>query len=259
MQTSVSPTSQILVVDDDEVMREVLSLLLEASGRRVLTADSGTVALALLATLAPEQCPDVILTDMKMPGLSKDALALQLRLACPPPTLLVAMSGSKPARGEAVGFDAFLLKPFTVADLDAAVERSRHSAAGAQSAPPADVRKGKKAPIRVLDEVLNETVYTKLSAMMGASLSQFYSMLLEDVLVRVERMRSATATHDEATLVREAHAIKGSCGMLGAMELQTLAGRIEAGGLSGSSLINNFGPAVERLRRMLDKQAGQTG
>jgi CheY-like chemotaxis protein len=259
MQTSGSLAGPILVIDDDEVMREVLSMLLGAAGHRVLTVDSGDAALALVAGLAPEERPGVVLTDLTMPGLSQAALAMRLRLACPPPALLVAMSGSEPAAGEAAAFDAFLLKPFTVADLDAALERARTSAAGAQNSAPAGVRHGKKTPVPARGEVLNETVYTKLSAAMGASLTQFHTMLLEDTLVRIERMRAAAVSHDEETFIREAHTIKGSCGMLGATELQLLAERGETGGWADSSLLNDFGPAVERLRRILEKQAAQTG
>ena len=259
MQTSVNSTGPILVIDDDEVMREVLSLLLGAAGHNVLTVDSGEAALTLLAALPQGQRPAVVLTDLTMPGLSQSALAMRLRLACPAPGLLVAMSGSAPAADEAAAFDAFLLKPFTVADLEAAVERARAHSAGTRTPVPAGARRGKKAPVEAHNEVLNEAVYARLSAAMGASLTQFHTMLVEDTLARIERMRAAIANHDEETFIREAHTIKGSCGMLGATELQVLAERGETGGLAGSSLINDFGPALERLRRMLDKQARQTG
>jgi CheY-like chemotaxis protein len=259
MQTSVNSTDQILVIDDDEVMREVLSLLLDAEGHRVLTADSGEAAMALLAMLPPKRLPDVVLTDLKMPGMSQPALATRLRLACPPPAVLIAMSGSTPTAGEAAAFDAFLMKPFTVADLDAAVGRARAGAAEGPDPKPGGVRHRKKAAVPAQDEVLNETTYAKLSAAMGASLPQFHAMILDDTLARIERMRAAVASRDEENFVREAHTIKGSCGMLGATELQVLAERVETGGLADSSLLHDFGPAVERLRRILDKQAGQTG
>jgi len=257
MQTSDKPIDRVLVIDDDAVMREVLSLLLEADGHSVITAGAGDVALALLATLPPEQLPTVILTDLKMPGLSQGALATRLRGASSQPALLVAMSGSEPAAGEAAAFDAFLRKPFTVADLEAAVSLARTHAAGVQSSAPKSGRGAKKTPVPAHNEILNETVYATFSAAIGAALPQFQTMILKDTLARIKRIRSAAASHDEEALVHEAHTIKGSCSMLGATELRALAEQVETGGLAGSSLINDFEPALERLRRILDKQAGR--
>jgi CheY-like chemotaxis protein/HPt (histidine-containing phosphotransfer) domain-containing protein len=235
----------MLVIDDDEIMREVLSLLLGAEGRSVLTAGNGDAALSLLASLPFEERPSVLLTDLKMPGLSPVELATQLRAICPHPAVIVAMSGSEPGADDAEPFDAFLLKPFTVADLEAAVERARTGVAG----------KVQVEADPTADGALNDAIYSKLFSTMGAAtLPQLYSLFMEDAQVRIGRMKSAAATDDEATFIREAHSIKGGCGMLGATELHTIAGRMETCGLSGSSLLDDFGAASERLRRILDER-----
>lgn len=62
--------TQILLVDDEEGIRTVLGITLADSGYEVLTAASGEEALALLRRHTPE----VVLTDIKMPGM--DGLAL---------------------------------------------------------------------------------------------------------------------------------------------------------------------------------------
>ncbi len=68
---------RVLVVDDDEVSRDVFALLLNAAGYSVDTAESGDAALIYLQTT--HSLPDVILTDLQMPGTSGGELACQLR------------------------------------------------------------------------------------------------------------------------------------------------------------------------------------
>lgn len=251
-------TGRVLVIDDDVVMREVLSLLLGEAGYDVTTAESGDGALALLSTLAAEQLPSVLLVDLTMPGLSRGTLAVRLRGACPPPAVLVAMSGSEPLGKEIAAFDEFLLKPFTVADMNAAVERARMRVTGVRvsGTARAKTQTPRGSAGQVSSEVLDETIYAKLVSVMGAAaLPQLYNLFLDDAPMRIDRMRSAAASGDEGTFVREAHTLKGGCGMLGATELQALAQRTETGGLASGSLLDDFGPAIERVRSILDKHA----
>jgi CheY-like chemotaxis protein len=250
-ELSTTRNERILVIDDDAIMRELLPLLLGAEGHTVLTAESGDAALALLATLAPDEMPTVVLTDLKMPGLSSTALALRLRLVCRRSTVLLAMSGSEPAK-QAEAYDVFLAKPFDVAGFAAAVQRVRDGLDGkASSSAVASVSEGQSASVRVLDEA----IYTKLFSVMGvAQLPQLYTLFLEDAKERVARMGTAAAGNDIDTFTREAHAIKGGCGMLGATELYSLASRMETGGFACSPLLDDFGPAFERLRRILEER-----
>jgi CheY-like chemotaxis protein len=83
---------QILVVDDDALSREVLALLLYGAGYAVETADSGDAALLHLQTA--QLLPQVVLTDLQMPGTTGNELALQLRGLCGPATMLLSMSAT---------------------------------------------------------------------------------------------------------------------------------------------------------------------
>ncbi len=254
VDTSAKPADQlghqILVIDDDATMRELLPLLLGAEGYLVLTAESGEDALALLASLEPAQLPSVVLTDLKMPGLSHSELADRLRSVCPYPTLLLAMSASEPGVGETNGFDAFLSKPFSGAGYRAAVEQARCQIPG--ESPTAGEWDESSAP------AVDEAIFGKLSSTMTrAQILEIYTMCLNDAATRAERMSSAAAVNDAVTFVSEAHAVKGGCGMLGAMELYVLAGRMETGGLECSSLLHDFRPAIERLRRILVERIDQ--
>ena len=108
------------VVDDDEAVRDSLSLLLEAAGLSVRTYDSATAFLKALPNLAA----GCVLTDVRMPGL--DGLELQRRLTelgIRLPVIVMTGHGDVPIAVEALkaGAADFLEKPFDDAQLLAAV------------------------------------------------------------------------------------------------------------------------------------------
>jgi CheY-like chemotaxis protein len=217
------PDLHLMIVDDDEVSREVLSLLAEADGYRVTTAESGDAALAAIANGVR---PDAILTDMQMPGTSGTALAEALHQACGAGIRVIGMSASGTG---APGFDGFLLKPFEISALTALI-------AGA--------------------EPLNDATYASLQASMPAQqVRALYRLCLDDAERRIARMRDARDAADSVSYIREAHAIKGGCGMVGATELHRLAGAMEENGLSsdeGVDSLDGFLAASARLRRILE-------
>jgi two-component system, LuxR family, response regulator FixJ len=108
------------VVDDDEAVRDSLSLLLEAAGLSVRTYDSATAFLKALPNLAA----GCVLTDVRMPEL--DGLELQRRLTelgIRLPVIVMTGHGDVPIAVEALkaGAADFLEKPFDDAQLLAAV------------------------------------------------------------------------------------------------------------------------------------------
>jgi len=231
---------QVLVVDDDALSRDVLSLLLQQAGYAVDAVESGDAALLHLqtATLAPQ----VVLTDLQMPGTTGRELAQRMR-PLSSPALLLAMSATPPDDGSHHGFDGFLQKPFTMEALAAAIADNTSTPVKAS----ATKENGKTVP-------LDEDIYRKLaSSMRPSQLEQLYALSLSDAEARLDRMRSSAANRDDAAYCREAHAIKGSCGMVGAIELQTIATSMERDGLSDDHVasLDEFLVACTRLRRML--------
>jgi len=228
----------ILVIDDDDLSRELLTMLLVADGYTVTTAPSGDEALQL-----PISPPDIILTDMQMPGLCGDPLAARLRALHGPATRLIAMSGSDVPPSQRTLYDDFLLKPFAVADLESLLAHK---------------------PILTPSTgtpVLDPTTYNNLlSAMSPKQLTDMFDFCLADAEKRLTRMAQAVATGDDATYRREAHTIKGGFGMLGALELKEIAATMETGGIAADdsnegsqlgTLRDQFLAAIPRLRRIL--------
>jgi CheY-like chemotaxis protein/HPt (histidine-containing phosphotransfer) domain-containing protein len=229
---------RVLVVDDDALSREVFTLLLNDAGYEVESADSGDAALLHLESA--KQLPEVVLTDLQMPGVSGKELAQRLRRRCGPDATLLAMSASEPDDGSHRQFDGFLVKPFTMETFAAAVT--------GRASDPA------KRLSETVTATLDDTVYRKLAgSMRPAQLEQLYTICLTDAEARVATMRRAASNGDDAAYKSEAHAIKGGCGMVGAHELQTLATSMEKHGLSDDHVasLDELVVACERLRGML--------
>jgi CheY-like chemotaxis protein len=79
MRPVLSMSGRILVVDDELPIVETLRLILEMSGYSVCTAVSGIQAIAK----AEEGCPDLLLSDVMMPGLNGFETALRIKKHCP--------------------------------------------------------------------------------------------------------------------------------------------------------------------------------
>jgi CheY-like chemotaxis protein len=72
-----SPTKTILVVEDDEIIRDISSMILEEEGYRVVTAEDGRHALEILGELPAY--PDLALVDWAMPVMSGAELLLAMQ------------------------------------------------------------------------------------------------------------------------------------------------------------------------------------
>ncbi|MBS1820355.1 MAG: response regulator [Acidobacteria bacterium] len=227
---------KILVVDDDALSRELIVLLLTHAGHAAQAVDSGEAAIAHL--VAASSSPGLILTDLQMPGISGAVLAGKLRQTGCTATLL-AMSGSRPEDHALNGFDGFLLKPFDVDTLEAVIEGTSLT---------------QKPDVSSDATVLDPETRRKLAATMKPEkLSQLYYLCLSDVRKRVAIMRQAAATNDDTTYRREAHSIKGGCGLIGATELQTIAASAEDRGIVTNHVatLDEILVACDRLERML--------
>jgi CheY-like chemotaxis protein len=256
MDISPSPL-RVLVVDDDPVMRELLMALLSLEGHHVQLAESGAEALQAIAAGPP---PDVVLTDLHMPGgLEGRGLAEQLAAARSGPMLLIGMSGNHPAQSDIELFDAFLNKPFPTEGFSAAVEQARLRHASGQGAIAT-----RQAATAHREGVVDEKIFTSLGATLpAAQLRELYELTLRDVRERVIRMQASLAAGDVDQVRREAHAIKGACGMVGAAELRELAAAAEGGSAGSTPPLAEFPAACDRLERILDtrlsdSQAAQT-
>jgi two-component system, chemotaxis family, chemotaxis protein CheY len=113
-------TRNILVADDDQSIRDTVSLILELEGYQVATATNGVEALQVLE----RDQPWLLLLDMRMPVLDGWGVAREVAARHLPVKVLV-MTAAQDARAWAaeIQADGYLAKPFELSQLLAAVER----------------------------------------------------------------------------------------------------------------------------------------
>ncbi len=116
-------TRSVLIVDDERNMLMVMELALKDAGYRVLTADRAEAALKLIHD--PDL--DVILSDLKMPGMSGDEFIRHSRQLRPDvPVIVVTAFGSIRSAIECIqaGASNYLTKPFEPEELQFSVENA---------------------------------------------------------------------------------------------------------------------------------------
>lgn len=108
----------ILVVDDDESVRGMVSVLLTAEGHRIVTAVNGAEAVAVYRSF-PSQI-DLVITDLDMPTMDGVQEILRIRMT-KPDAKFICMTGGSPDRCPK---DVVLMdKPFAIGEFLGAVKK----------------------------------------------------------------------------------------------------------------------------------------
>lgn len=115
-------TARIWVIDDDQSMRWVLEKTLSNSGYQVSAFESGSVALTHFKRSAQSERPQLIITDVRMPGINGFELLKQIKHLAPKIPIIVMTAYSdldSTLHGFQEGAFEYLPKPF---DIDDALE-----------------------------------------------------------------------------------------------------------------------------------------
>ena len=110
--------SKILIVDDETDILTMLKGFFEKRSYSVLTAKNGKEAIK-----QAEYQPDIILLDINMPGLDGISVCQRIRdyVSCPILFLTARIEDTDKVKGFAVGGDDYIVKPFSVIELEARV------------------------------------------------------------------------------------------------------------------------------------------
>ena len=119
-----TPSSQntILLVDDEEDIRQVLEMALKDSGYHVLSASNSQEALNVFA----EKQPPIVMTDIKMPGMDGIELLQRIKRMSPETeVVMVTGHGDMDLAVRSLKYEAadFIIKPIDVNALDIALKR----------------------------------------------------------------------------------------------------------------------------------------
>lgn len=125
--------TRILVIDDDEMLGDLVSEMLQVDDRVVEVAAGGAEGLAAIAA----QRPDLVLLDLHMPGMSGWDVIDRLK-DDPSPPAIIAMSGMEMERADSFAVRpyvyGFILKPFSMEQLSKTCARALEAAgAGIES------------------------------------------------------------------------------------------------------------------------------
>jgi len=112
---------RILVVDDDETVREVVRRYLSREGHQVLEAGSGPEALAVFR----EHRPEVVVLDLMLPGTDGLELCRTMRAESSVGVIMLTALGLESDRvvGLEQGADDYVVKPFSPKELTLRVTR----------------------------------------------------------------------------------------------------------------------------------------
>ncbi len=148
--------ARVLVVDDDERVRTVVSWLLEADGFAVSHARDGAAALAQIA----ERRPDLVVLDLSMPGVGGLDVLRRVRAedgTAPLPVIVLSGRSGETDRivGLDLGADDYLVKPFSPGELAARVRSVLRRTTGGRATGPGRPRQARGL---VVDETTREVL-----------------------------------------------------------------------------------------------------
>ena len=225
---------QVLLVEDNELNQLVATELLKNAGIAVDVAENGQVAVERVG----QRRYDLVLMDMQMPVMGGEEATKRIRQQFPSGQLAIlamtanAMAGDR-ERCLAAGMNDHIAKPIEPADLFGKLLKWRPT--GGTGRPPA-VREAAKdstpAPGPAgLDGIAGLDVKAAVGRMMNDR--SMFERLLRKFAWGESAATAATITAqldrgELADAQRSAHSLKGSAGMLGAVEVQARAAALES-------------------------------
>ena len=116
---------KILAIDDEPDFTNMITEYFQARGYEIFVASRGVKGIDLIR----EKKPDIVLIDLKMPGIDGDQIVIQLKSIYPKakPIIITAFidEGKTKKRLESVGVYAYFEKPLTsLRDLEATIEKA---------------------------------------------------------------------------------------------------------------------------------------
>lgn len=241
MPSAIPKAGAFLVVEDNTFNRRLLNDILASWGGRVTLAEDGLQALQLVE----EQTFDLILTDVRMPGIDGIEVARRIRLreqersGMTVPIIAITADADAATREACfgVGINEVLAKPVVPEQLAAAIAACY---GGSQPSTPA---------VKLL-------LSAKVSSDLGDNperAKQYQEMLLQDIDDELQQLQGALERGDRAEVGRIAHSLKGLCGHLANGEPAQLAIWLQENAPTASA---------EKLRSVAEKMLGiceQTG
>ena len=239
---------RILVTEDTEINRELVSELLTKRGHSVTTAADGIEALAALE----QNSFDVVLMDQEMPrmnGLDATRAIRKMETSSGGHLRIIGFTGNATdedaRRCLNAGMDAFIAKPVHMDKLYETVESQPETS---EEASPTESIPDAPLPASTKPVAEDESAAAHLHRATGGNKKLQRSLIetfLADAPKTLSRIRRAITKKDAQKLTSAAHAFKGSIAIFGAAKAVSMARALEAMGRSGH--LFNAGPQFRAL------------
>lgn len=204
----------ILFAEDEPVIRDVTARRLTAAGARVVEAQDGAEALAMLDAVSP----DLILLDIQMPGLDGIEVLRRLRetvppISCPVFVLTSHIAGSQAAEARMAGADEIFTKPVQILPLATSLCAHRASRC------PERLMK-EPVPFMTSEPLLNESDFGVVAKAAGADMERvFIPRFAETLHTDLVALATAVAAEQATAACEIAHRSRGLCQVMGARRL----------------------------------------
>jgi CheY-like chemotaxis protein len=223
---------RILVAEDNPVNRELMVLLLERQGHRVMAVEDGGDVLREL-----EKCEsDIVIMDQEMPRMSGLDAARAIRAKekstgrhIPIITVTGNATEADRRRGREAGVDAHLAKPIHVKELFQAITEL----CGGDGDEGADEEEGTPSAATCEPAGAEEAALLERVGGNAKVLRDLARIFLTDTPKRMKVIRGAIQKRNAGTVASTAHSLKGSAGIFGAKEIVEEARNLEMLGRSG--------------------------
>jgi CheY-like chemotaxis protein/HPt (histidine-containing phosphotransfer) domain-containing protein len=235
-----APAARVLVAEDNPVNQKVAAAILARLGYAVDVVANGREAVD--ASAARRYA--AIVMDCQMPEMDGYQATARIRerdgRERRTPIVAVTASALKGEREKclAAGMDDFVTKPFGPEEIGPAVQRAIAQVAfGPPEAGPED-------PVDL-------AVLAELRGYLPPLLDQTVELFLRNASVSLQGLRAHLRDGDGPAMARTAHSLVGSCGIVGARRMASLARRIEDAALVG--VLGETGDLVEALHGELPR------
>jgi len=192
---------RILVVDDEEIVREVIRNALERPGIFLVDAADGERAIELLL----REPFDLLVVDKNLPGITGLDVIRRAKATDPTiATLLITAFASRESAEEAmaIGVDDYLIKPFGIADLLAKVTEAQERRLGRRKAASLPVRIPLKLRVLVCEpDAANRQTLVEAMRLLGYKVAEASG--LSQVLAEVQNRRADAVICSLALLDQE--------------------------------------------------------
>ncbi|MBI2049816.1 response regulator transcription factor [Candidatus Roizmanbacteria bacterium] len=169
----------ILIVEDDEELREYLKKILNDNNYSVITAGDGAEALKLVEKAAP----DLVILDLGLPKVSGETVCFEIKQNYPEIVVIALTAkakGSDVARGLRLGADDYISKPFAIEELIARIG-TRLKTASEKETPNEKTAETKLSKIRLRESVVLLTLRLILTELLFGASFLFGALLISSI------------------------------------------------------------------------------